>query len=154
MCLQCTVNAERIGLVLPSWWLMRSRGDDPRWPRGSWGLVRSNDPDFVWSTTPTPDPLHGIPDDRWEAWFEENPTGSSAYERTMAPVPDDFRNGLICEPELGWQIVRDSIPFGYDPEEGGDFASWLFSLIGMRLRDGFLDESSTVVSSEGIPDHE
>jgi len=140
MCLQCIVEAENLGLVLPGWYLMRSRKDDPRWPVGHWGLVQSNDPTFVWETTPTPDPLHFVPDDQWEAWLEQNPKGTPAYERTMGEHPDDFDKALVCDPALGWELVNASIPFGYDPETSGYFGQWLFSWIGIRMRDGFLEE--------------
>lgn len=139
MCMQCDVEAENLGLVLPGWYLMRSRLGVEKWPQGHWALVRSNDPDFVWATTPTPDPLHGVHEDLWEAWLEAN-RGTPAYERTMSTAPDDFVAALVCEPATGWELVRVAIPFGYDPEESGDFGQWLFSLMGIRLRDGFLPE--------------
>lgn len=151
MCLQCTVNAERLGTVLPGWALYRSHGDDPRWPRGHWGLVRSNDPDFVWETTPTPDPLHDVPDDQWEAFFDANPKGSAAYERTMNFEHPDFDAAIVCEPALGWELVQAAIPHGYDPETTGDFSQWFFSLLGIRLRDGFLPDPEPKLQ-EDTPD--
>lgn len=139
MCMLCDVEAENLGLVLPGWYLVRSRIGKDEWPQGHWGLVRSNEPDFVWASTPTPDPLHGVPDDQWEAWIDAN-RGTPAYDRAMDTAPDDFVAALICGPGIGWELVNASIPFGYDPEESGDFGQWLFSLMGMRLRDGFLPE--------------
>ena len=151
MCLQCTVEAENLGLVLPDWHLMRSTKDHPRWPIGHWGLVRSNDPDFVWSSEPTPDPLHGVPDDQWEEWFAAN-AGTAAYERTMSREPADFSAAFVCEPSVGWDLVRACITLGYDPEESGDFRQWLFSWIGIRIRDGFLEEPQPGTAGEdGTP---
>lgn len=138
MCLQCDASAENLGLVLPGWFLMRSTKPHEDWPEGHWGLVRKNDPDFVWETRPTPDPLHGVPESEWEVWLKANPAGTPDYVRTMEEVPEDFRKALECPPDLGWEIVQTAIPFGYDPMTSGWFSDWLFSWIGIRMRDGFL----------------
>lgn len=54
MCMQCCTKSELYGTggdceVLPGWYLVRATVTAYGWNAGEWGLVRSNDPDFIWS---------------------------------------------------------------------------------------------------------
>ena len=67
MCEQCEAacrryvgpNGER---VLPDYSLVRANRNGNLMRRGDWGLVRCNDPDYVWSVIPVRDPEDGMSD--------------------------------------------------------------------------------------------
>lgn len=55
MCLQCLVDPYYFGEIAPGWKLIRARKNDHKdheMKAGDWGLLRSNDPDFIWSVYP------------------------------------------------------------------------------------------------------
>lgn len=136
MCEQCTTAALHFGEPLPGWFLMRARRDGNHWKKGEWGMVESNDPNFRWTTTPTPDPLFRIDDDEEQAaWFKANPKGTPGYERTMAYPPEDLKQALRMGPASGYRLVAAAIKKGYVVDESGDFDAWLFAYLGEWLVD-------------------
>ena len=51
--MQCCTKSALYGTeddceVLPGWYLVRATVSNDGWNAGEWGLVRSNDPDFIW----------------------------------------------------------------------------------------------------------
>lgn len=142
MCDQCNAKVTFFGEPMPGWYLMRATRDGIVWKAGEWGLVSGDDPDFRWSSTPTPSVLFGVHDDsEQERWLQAN-EGTPQYERELSGPPADFSAALLTEPGRGYRLVVAAMQRGYDPEESGDFASWLFDLLGEHLKD---------VPSKGMP---
>jgi hypothetical protein len=75
MCLQCNSLPVHIGEPFPEWALARARAHDEDCPIGWWGLLRINDPDFVWELTPTPSPTWGLSEDQTDLFWERTEWG-------------------------------------------------------------------------------
>ena len=118
MCMQCIVDAQEIFEVMPSWYLMQSKIDDPRWPKDYFGLVQCNDPYFVWK--PFYDPTIGE---------DENDNRISPEEDEYWKNLSEFREIINIDPRTGWYMVEAAKKVGYDPQEDGDMASWLIERI-------------------------
>ena len=119
MCEQCCALTDTYLSPLPGWWLVRASDDGMMMKKNDWGLVRHDDPDFIWSITPWPDPGDeaGELSDKW--WDECG----------------EFMRSLTSAPREGWLLVEACIKAGYDPEEPGCVEFWLFDHLGKWIRD-------------------
>ena len=108
MCMQCVVDAlVVIEDILPGYALMISTKDDPRWPKGSFGLVYCNDPDFVWAGEPPRDPFYGMSDVQIEAVPEDDELWDQF--RKFAKFITEVRDQFDEDPIVGYRFVKDSI---------------------------------------------
>lgn len=126
MCEQCLVNPLMFGEVLPGWYLMRARRKSSMMEVGDWGLVRCNDPDFVWSTSPIPDPTFGLTDDQ----INSLPDGITKEFNLRC---DKFEEELYVPAYIGYLLVEAGRKVGYNQEEHGAFAYWLFHYLGHHI---------------------
>jgi hypothetical protein len=117
--------------ALPGWHLMRARKSGSGILAGQWGLVRVNDPDFVWHDTPTPDPFDGLTDEQINDASEE-----------LKEADRDFGNGAVAfgstlkvDPEVGYDLVVAAEAVGFDREEDGSISFWLFDYLGRWIRE-------------------
>lgn len=135
--MQCLTEAKMYGEVIPGWYLVKATKTSPwgHWPAGYWGLVRMNDPDFVWE----PDPLEEDP----EAPVDEN--GLSEFYRRH----NDFEEALHSHPNVGYTLIKDAMKVGYNPEEEGYVTFWLFERMARMLSDGSLKEGAEPKPTEG-----
>ena len=68
MCLQCLTKSKVIVKeILPGYCLQKATVGHAEWPKGYYGLVRINDPDFIWKGEPLEDPLYNMPDSEVDA---------------------------------------------------------------------------------------
>lgn len=114
MCEQCLVNPLYFGEVLPGWFLIRARRKGNMMEVGDWGMLRCNDPTFVWSTTP-------------KATKEE-------FDGYIY-LPDDFDEALYMYATHGYDLISAGIEIGYNREEHGRFAQWLFWHLSEHIRN-------------------
>ena len=64
MCLQCVTDAVIIkNGIIPGYTLMKAAKSCDEWKEGQYGLVNSNDPDFIWDN-PGPDPTADMNDEQ------------------------------------------------------------------------------------------
>ena len=118
--IDCFGTSLSIGEVLPSWHLVQMIGTKPENPdylvngfvmkEGDYGLTFCNDPSFVFSMPPLPDPPEDCSDEEWQAYL---PTLKHYQERLRGATAED-----------SYQLVNSCIKAGFDLEEGG-LACWL-----------------------------
>lgn len=140
MCQQCMTNAQNYGELLPGWYLMRAQNDgtpmmdDKIWKAGMWGLVWSNDPLTIWSSTGTPNPAFGLDDKAEEELWEAN-KDNEIGKRIVLDLPDDFEEAFASfSPLTGYDLITAAMQRGYDPEKSGDLSWWLFDWMGEFLK--------------------
>jgi len=102
MCEQCLVNPLYYGEVFKDWHLIRARRKGSYMEVGEWGLVKINDPSWVWKSDPR-DQSDGPPDDFWEAF--------------------------LCTPFSGKEFIEDCVDSGFDGENDYDLSEWLWEKI-------------------------
>ena len=95
MCLQCVVDAKAIIRFILSktvscptgWHLYVATKDDEEWPKGYYGLLRMNNPDFVF-------PLKDLDNPDWDAIYD----------------------AFLCNPEIGYKFYQSCIDAGYNQD--------------------------------------
>ena len=139
MCQQCLSLPVYFGEPLPGWTLARARAHDEDWPIGWWGLLRINDPDFIWELTPTPSPTWGMSDDEEEKYWERAEWGGvpqSDADRVNWydwPAGEAFREAFAsARPETGYALIAAAITVGF-PYDEMSFAPWLLDYLGQYL---------------------
>ena len=93
---------------------MRRDGDQMK--RGDWGLVRINNPVFVWQDDPRKDPGRGLSEAEQEAY-----DNSLSAEEFQASLDRDRHFKSIfagCSPYIGWSLMQACIDAGYQIGEG------------------------------------
>jgi hypothetical protein len=116
MCEQCLVNPLFYGEVLPGWFLIRARRESSSMKVGDWGLLRCNDPDFIWSSHPVLD------------------LSSDDEEENLSIPEDDFTSAFRCDPNTGYALVKAAEQSGYHPEEGG-LLYWLWEYLAKFIEN-------------------
>lgn len=134
MCDQC--ESATLGWALfPGWTLVKARLDSDSMKAGDWGLVRQNDPDFVWrKPAPGPlDPLYGLTEEEERKIPKEDPRWETSSKWTR------LVDGLKLKPSKGYnshypnvyyELVAGGISAGYNPNTDGNFNFWLFQRMG------------------------
>lgn len=103
MCLQCTVNAKAlVRNIIPGYSLMISMKDNAEWPKGWYGLVSCNDPDFVWEQKPLVDPWVGLTDEQIDACSKKQQREWLKFAQTA----DKIAKAMRVHPEVGWRFVE------------------------------------------------
>ena len=157
MCEQCTTAAISFGEPLPGWYLKRARRDGNDWKKGEWGLIRSNDPTFKWSLTPTPSPMWGMTDEEEEAWFEAVDKTSPEYHRGIKLILskefDEYEDQFMCDPRTGYMLITAAMERGYDPHASGHIAHWLFDYLGEWLKTAPMEEEGDALPDYGPVDY-
>lgn len=132
MCLQCVTEAKFHGDPLPGWALYRATKDSPTWHIGDWGLLRCNDPDFVWAGEFVADPYAGMSDDEIEAASEDV---AKEFERHIdAAVAFENATTYGNHPYVSYLLVDAAMKAGYAPATHGTrFAAWLVDHVARHL---------------------
>lgn len=138
MCEQCIVDARYFykkpdetfenEFFLPGWCLIQATKDGHIMKVGDWGLLQINNPDFVWEVEPISDPTFDMDDDAEEAALKDPEIKKKSdlyFERLIL-----FQDALFGCAISGWRLVNAAITTGYDKNELGSFASWLFHQLG------------------------
>jgi hypothetical protein len=133
MCLQCVTNAETIAEdIILGYDLMVSTNDSsPDWPKGYCGLVKCNDPDFIWEGRPIYDPLAGMSDQEINLLADEATewVGWEEFVNFVSSVTTSFD----CDPRTGYNFVKSCTASGYVWEKDGDVVMWFLNKVGRRL---------------------
>ncbi len=140
MCLQCSTDAVSYDKqVIPGWYLMRATKDawdkEPKeWRKDEWGLIKMNDPAFVWTKTPAVDPLFDVPDDKLDNHSFDTPEYKAFNDAVC-----DLEDAMQVDPMTGYNLITAAKTDGYDPDvHGYRFSSWLVHRMGLIVRDGTL----------------
>lgn len=133
MCLQCPAEAQTlVADILPGYSLMVARKDTPKWPQGYYGLVRQNDPDFVWPGPLLADPLEDLSDEEIDALPEDDPR-FQASDR-FHKYTDQIESAFISDPLTGYAFVSACMAAGYDSDRDGSCVlKWFSNLAARRL---------------------
>lgn len=86
MCEQCVADTDMylIGkeksILNNKMFLTRAKKDGNKMKKGDWGLVTCNDPDFIFQTTPEPNPYWGMTDDQLDQLPEHELDALTSWE--------------------------------------------------------------------------
>lgn len=130
MCVQCVNETETFLEFAPGWCLVRSTVDSSYMDKGDWGILKIDDPDVVWKTTPWPEPVDPTNpdddndiDDEFELLFDN-----------WAEDLDKFKSEFILKPLKGYELVLACMEAGYDSKEDY-FIWWLFDHMGKWIKN-------------------
>lgn len=135
MCLQCCTEAESFSEVIPGWALMRATKDafpgasDPEWRTGEWGLIQSNDPDYIFDLEMVTDPTFEMSDQDLD---------DEKYDKVAARKFDDeaykLQNALIGDPLAGYRLIEACIKAGWDGDKHGyRISHWLLHKMALHV---------------------
>lgn len=148
MCTQCCVDAQFYVLnpdgtidnhqnFIPGWGLFRAKHDGGDMTAGQWGLVRANCPDFIWSVDPIPEPAHGYSNEEYEEAIKDScfkDRQDEFYHRV-----EKFQDELTTSPygffENCWALIDKATQVGFNPDQDGNFAYWLFHRMGVWIQN-------------------
>ncbi len=131
MCEQCMAKTATIGEVVPGIFLVRATVQGCHMEPNEFGLVESDDPFFTFSRTPTPHPYDGLSGDKVGARVELDGLGPILDWSKLA---GGFSKRLLVELNVGWRVVQACLKAGYNPDEDGDAALWLFNRMGVLFQ--------------------
>jgi len=134
MCEQCTCEAKMIGQFLPGWYFVQATkdGSEGEMKAGGFGLVQCNNPDFRFTTLPTPSQVYEMTEEQANALGDHDPLWDVSLE--WQKEVEKFENDLWGEPYVCWELVQAAISCGYDRSKNGRFAMWLFHRLGRLLQ--------------------
>lgn len=116
MCLQCVAEAELVlQEVIPGYQFYVSQKENEEWPKGYYGVIVRNDPDFIF------------------------PCDFSKSEEKHSELPKgafEAENWFYMDPYRGHRFVEACKQAGYDKEEDG----WNVSLWFLKRVHGMLKE--------------
>jgi len=136
MCLQCSAKARVVVKdIIPGYTLMRAtKGCEkivgaPAWPKGWYGLVQCNDPDFIWEGKPIADPTEGLTGDQINA-LPEAPFSRFHY------LCEAIEKQFVTDPMTGYQFVQACKKAGYKPKRDGlNVVMWFVGYAGKKLKE-------------------
>lgn len=132
MCECCSAEAIDIGEVVPGWLLVRATRRGLRMHPGDYGLVRSNDPDFIFRMPPEPDPARGLSDEE----YDRNPQIHKDWMAWHSRFALEYEPELITDPMTGYALVKACLEAGYDPDEHGTrIVFWLVDRMARTLEN-------------------
>jgi len=115
MCLQCLTDAVILKEeILPGYHLMKAMKDAEGWKKDQFGLIRQNDPDFVWDN-PGPEPCAGMPDEEINNCPEEKWDRQTEWQKKVEQIEKNF----ISDPMTCYEFVATCMAVGYDPKKDG-----------------------------------
>ena len=132
MCLQCLAKARLVKKdILPGYFLMVSTQNAPGWPKSHYGLVRCNDPDFVWEGRPSPDPYHGLSDHGIESSPKNIHEAFHKWSKMVEKTEEAFHGSAMdC-----YRFVDACKKAGYRPERDGyNVVMWFVDYAGRKLK--------------------
>lgn len=126
MCMQCMTKSVTLKRnIFPGWALVKARETYEDWPAGAYGLLRCNDPDFIFTVKPTKTPSiyskreKYIPKGYWR-WYEE---------------ADKFNEELKGSIEASHELYVAAVKAGYKGQDKhGFFSYWLRNYIAKKMR--------------------
>ena len=90
MCLQCDTDPINYGELLPGWALMKATKTSTfnEWKQDEYGLVRCNDPDFIFTCQPMENPYSGLSDEEVDLKLKEDEAISGSYFEFLDKASD------------------------------------------------------------------
>lgn len=128
MCLQCMTNARMIKEnIFPGWHLKQSMKHHPDWPKGWYGLLRCNDPDFIWKEKMIPMPL----------MYNESPKANQKKIDDWFETLSKFESELFITSILvGYELYKACLKSGYKPKKDGyRICLWIVNSIGKVIQE-------------------
>lgn len=134
MCLQCVTEAEvLVKNILPGYSLMIAKVGHKEWPKGSYGLVRCDDPDYVWKGRPIIDSFEGMSDKEINALSDDSleVRQNNKFFKLVEKLEPQFKNS----PELGYDLYRACKKAGYSEiKHGRRLLSWLVNHMALKMK--------------------
>jgi hypothetical protein len=131
MCIQCTTNAKLIFKnIIPGYSLYQATVSVEKWQAGEYGLVRQNDPDYIWVGLPKEDLCQKLTDAEIDQLAKESLEWQS-YEQLrdfVQWVTPQFQG----KPEQGYFLVQACLKAGYEHSDG-NVLFWLFNHIAQKV---------------------
>jgi hypothetical protein len=124
VCEQCQAETKTYGQVAPGWWLIQATKDGDAMKSGDFGLVRINDPEYIWPATLvlTEDPGFGLEHDD-AAWDAATAAHSDQRDRFVEGACELMPH-LDGTPASGYNLVLRCMDAGYT-KKCGYFHMWL-----------------------------
>jgi hypothetical protein len=119
--------------VLPGYYLKIAVKDHQDWPKGWYGLVQCNDPDFVWKGKPKLDPTFHMSDKEQEALPDDSPIWNDVnkFFKFIESIEPNFE----CDPIMGYQLVEACKKAGYDEKKHGlRVIAWLSHHMAEKIK--------------------
>jgi len=110
--------------------------DHPEWPAGHYGLVRSDDPDFVWEGKPLIDPLFRMTRAQIKRILgkDNDPFGKILTDfKKFSAHAESMEKKFVVDPCIGYLLVKASLKAGFR-ESDGRFMFWLCHHMAMRMK--------------------
>ena len=133
MCEQCVAKTvmyvgHNSQEVLPGYFLVKATENGNYMNRGDWGLVRCNDPDYIWSINPVRDPADGLTDEQIDTLTDGVFEG---YDRAVKNLEESLNKG--CFDKAVW-LGTSMKQAGYRPKKHGyRGACWLCNYLAKFL---------------------
>lgn len=130
MCMQCSAGAKLVKEnVLPGYSLYQSTKDTAEWPLGWFGLVRCNDPAFVFKGPLRQDPCEGLTEDDLDV-MPEHPEGYDEFES----VAQELSGVQFARPYQAYEFIAACLNSGYDPKvHGYEHGFWLANHLAKQI---------------------
>ena len=120
MCEQCSAKTKTYGLLLPGWTLIQATQDGNKMKKDDYGLVRMDDPDFIFPGNLTPRK------DKWRHLEPEDMTQEQSDEDDLfIDYTYELSKYLQGDIYAGYWLLKSSYEIGYDEEKNGYFTGWL-----------------------------
>jgi hypothetical protein len=104
----------------------------PEWPKGYYGLVKCNDPDFIWEGKPLYDPLEGVNDEDINLLADD--AGEWIGWETFMNYVNSVTTSFNCDPTTGYDFVKACKASGYVWEKKGDVVMWFLDKVGRKVQ--------------------
>lgn len=128
MCEQCSAEVNEFGHPLEGWMLCRATKNGSMMKKNEWGLVRSDDPTYVWSVNPRVDPTANLTDEQIDTMSPED--SEKWYD--FLDAAETFCKALKSYPFDGHLLYEAAVAAGYK-RESGSFSQWLFDYLARWL---------------------
>lgn len=143
MCEQCVAKTEMYLTtdstppIAGAYWLVRATVDGSEMKKDDWGLVTCNDPDFVFTTTPWPNPFFHTSDEEVDMVEELDPVFGKLLDKWDEDV-EKFAKEMSKHTRDYWalnsfgELTINCLKAGM-PQDTRRVANWLFQHIGEQL---------------------
>jgi hypothetical protein len=112
---------------------MKSTVNHPDWPKGWYGLVRWNDPDYIWEGKPVIDPFEDLTDKQINALSDKSRIVKK--NRYFFSLVEKIEPQFEASPELGYTLYSACKKAGYDEKKHGyRLIPWLVHHMAKKMK--------------------
>ena len=121
--------------ILPGYFLVKGTVEvKDEWPKGWYGLVQYNDPDFIWEERMTPDPYHGLTGKQINNGSKKLHEKYRRWLEMLNSIEDDFCECQV-RPWTSYQFVSACMKAGYRPKRDGfNVMYWFVNYVGQKTK--------------------